>query len=97
MFTDLTAAAMMRHGLFGDGSVPAETHPYRHKDFSPGSKGHFIEDGKIKPWGEMNADERDAYDEWLKLNDTGRVLNGPDEAIELGFKEAETNYSGRGS
>ncbi|WP_433517656.1 hypothetical protein ACQP2T_20205 [Nonomuraea sp. CA-143628] len=97
MFADLTAAAMMRHGLFGDGSVPAETHPYRHKDFSPASKGHFMENGKIKPWAEMNADERDAYDEWLGLNDTGRVFNGPDEAIELGFKEADTNYSGSGS
>ncbi|MDX3103120.1 DUF6571 family protein [Nonomuraea angiospora] len=97
MFTDLTAATMMRHGLFGDGSVPAKTHPYRYKDFSPGSKGHFLADGEIKPWADMNADEREAYEEWLKLNETGRVFGRPDDAIALGFKEAETGYSGHGS
>ncbi|MEU4579767.1 hypothetical protein [Nonomuraea sp. NPDC023979] len=96
MFTDLTASVMMRHGLFGDGSVPAKTHPYRHEDFSPGSKGHFMVDGEIKPWAEMNADQRDAYDEWLRLNETGRVFGRPDESIALGFKEAISSYSGPG-
>ncbi|MEV4573922.1 hypothetical protein AB0K16_11775 [Nonomuraea jabiensis] len=97
MFTDLTAATMMRHGLFGDGSVPAETHPHRYKDFSPGSKGHFMVNGEIKSWADMNADEREAYDEWLTLDGPGRVFGRPDDAIALGFKEAETNYSGHGS
>ncbi|WP_127934814.1 hypothetical protein [Nonomuraea polychroma] len=94
MFADLTAATMMRHGLFGDGSVPAKTHPYRHEDFSPGSKGHFMVNGEIKSWAEMNADEREAYEEWLKLNETGRVFGRPDDAIALGFKEAERSYRG---
>ncbi|MEU0565166.1 hypothetical protein ABZ297_07210 [Nonomuraea sp. NPDC005983] len=96
MFTDLTAAAMMRHGLFGDGSPPAETHPYKHKDFSPGSDGHFIANGEIRPWDEMTAAQRRAYEEWLSLNSTGRVFEGPSSAIALGFKEAEENY-GNGS
>jgi hypothetical protein len=97
MFTDLTAAVMMRHGLFGDGSVPAETHPYYNKDFSPGSAGHFMVDGEIRPWDEMNAAQRKAYREWLSLNPTNRVFNGPGQSIGLGFKESEDNYSGHGS
>ncbi|TYB68852.1 hypothetical protein FXF51_10105 [Nonomuraea sp. PA05] len=95
MFEDLTAATMMRRGLFGDESVPAKTHPYRYADFSPGSRGHFMTDGEIKSWADMKADEREAYDEWLKLNETGRVFKGPGDAIALGFKEAETSYSGQ--
>ncbi|MEV0383743.1 hypothetical protein [Nonomuraea sp. NPDC050643] len=92
MFTDLTAATMMRHGLFGGKSASPKTHPYSHEDYSPGSKGHFMSEGSIKPWADMNSDERDAYEEWLKLNEVGRVFNGPDGAISLGFKEAETYY-----
>ncbi|MEU6715206.1 DUF6571 family protein [Nonomuraea sp. NPDC046802] len=97
MFADLTAATMMRHGLFGDKSVPANTHPYKHKDYSPGSKGHFMDDEEIKPRAEMNADEREAYDEWLKLNETGRVFGRPDDSIAIGFRDAEKYYSGRGA
>ncbi|GAA3171130.1 hypothetical protein [Nonomuraea roseoviolacea] len=97
MFTDLTAAAMMRHGLFGDGSVPAVTHPYYHKDFSAGSQGDFMVDGKMRSWDDMNADQRDAYTEWLGLPTTGRVFSRPDESIELGFNKAEKYYSGHGS
>ncbi|GAA2204635.1 hypothetical protein GCM10009850_004670 [Nonomuraea monospora] len=97
MFADLTAATMMRHDLFGDGSVPAATHPYKHKDFSPGSDGHFLVDGRIKPWAEMTAEERRSYDEWLSLNETGRVFGPPGEAIEIGFESAEKYYSQSGS
>ncbi|MFG1706710.1 hypothetical protein ACFLIM_26325 [Nonomuraea sp. M3C6] len=97
MFTDLTAAAMMRHGLFGDDSVPARTHPYHHKDFSPGSDGHFMVDGEIRPRAEMNADQLDDYVEWLGLNETGRVFGRPDDAIEIGFDSAEKYYSEHGS
>ncbi|MFI7421339.1 hypothetical protein [Nonomuraea sp. NPDC049684] len=97
MFSDLTAATMMRHGLFGDGSVPARTHPYRHQDFAPGAAGHFLVNGQIKPWDEMNADQRESYDEWLHLNETGRVFDRPDAAIVLGFKESEANYQERDS
>ncbi|MEV0821447.1 hypothetical protein [Nonomuraea rubra] len=97
MFEDLTAATMMRHGLFGDGSVPATTHPNRHDDFSPGSAGHFMVNGQIKSWAEMSSDERAAYEEWLDLHETGRVFNEPGDSITLGFKEAETSHSGNGS
>jgi hypothetical protein len=97
MFSDLTAAAMMRHGLFGHGSVPSQTDPYYHKDFSPGSKGHFMTGSEIIPWAEMNADQRDAYDEWLSLNATGRVFSRPDDSIAIGFNEAKDHYAGSGS
>ncbi|MFI6923082.1 hypothetical protein ACIBIZ_24275 [Nonomuraea spiralis] len=97
MFSDLTAATMMRHGLFGDASVPARTHPYHHKDFSPGANGHFMANGEIKPWDQMNADERESYDEWLHLNATGRVFGRPDEAIEAGFEKATDYHAGSGS
>ncbi|MEV4563561.1 hypothetical protein AB0K12_07310 [Nonomuraea sp. NPDC049419] len=97
MFTDLTAAAMMRHGLFGDAAAQARSHPYHHADFSPGTPGHFLDDGHLIPWADMNADQRRAYDEWLRLNDTGRVFAAPDAAITSGFRDAKNIYSGHGS
>ncbi|MBT2230444.1 hypothetical protein [Nonomuraea sp. NEAU-A123] len=97
MFTDLAAATMMRHGLFGDGSVPASTHPYHHKDYSPGADGHFMDNGKILPRAEMDADQLDDYKNWLKLSDTGRVLGRPGDAIEDGFNDVGNYYSGHGS
>ncbi|SEG27731.1 hypothetical protein SAMN05444920_102424 [Nonomuraea solani] len=96
MFTDLTAATMMRHGLFGEGSSLTKTHPYRYQDFSPGAVGHFLDDGQIRPWAEMNADQRWAYNEWLGLNDTGRVFGKPTDSIENGFRDAAKIYSGSG-
>ncbi|MFC5829322.1 hypothetical protein [Nonomuraea insulae] len=96
MFADLTAATMMRHGLFGDASAAAKTHPYRHKDFAPGAVGHFLANGEIRPWAEMSADQRVAYDEWLRLNDTGRVFGRPDAAITSGFQDAKNVYSEHG-
>jgi hypothetical protein len=95
MFTDLTLAAMMRHGLFGDAS--AKTHPYCHEDFRPGSEGHFLADGKLIPWAEMNADQREDYEEWLSVNSIGRSFNEPDGAIADGFEAAGNHYSGSGS
>ncbi|GAA1681540.1 hypothetical protein GCM10009733_092800 [Nonomuraea maheshkhaliensis] len=97
MFTDLTVAAMMRHGLFGNASAPGRTHPYYHKDFSPGRPGHFISDGRIRSRHEMNDDQSNAYHEWLELNATGRVFGRPDEAIDIGFSSAKKYYSGHGS
>ncbi|MBF8191194.1 hypothetical protein ITP53_36895 [Nonomuraea sp. K274] len=97
MFADLTAATMMRHGLFGDESVPAKTHPHHHKDFSPGSDGYFMSDGEIIPRAEMNADQIEDYEEWLKLNEVGRVFGRPDDSIAIGFRDAEKFYSGHGS
>ncbi|MEV0200112.1 DUF6571 family protein [Nonomuraea sp. NPDC050691] len=95
MFTDLAAATMMRHGLFGDPAVPAKTHPYHHKDFSPGADGHFMRDGHILPRDEMNSDQLEAYKEWLGLSDVGRVLGRPGDAIRDGFNDSG-NYYGRG-
>jgi hypothetical protein len=97
MFTDLTAAVMMRYGLFGDGSVPAKTHPYRYEDFSPGSKGHFMTNGEIMPWEDMNVDQRRSYREWLMVGDTGRVLGKPGDSITAGFRDAKDYYSGNSS
>lgn len=95
MFTDLTASVMMRHGLFG--KATAQTHPYYYEDFSPGAPGHFIADESIKPWAEMNAEQRSAYDEWLSLPVTARVFGQPDDAIALSFKAAEKHYGGHDS
>ncbi|RSN10365.1 hypothetical protein DMB42_15685 [Nonomuraea sp. WAC 01424] len=95
MFTDLTASVMMRHGLFGE--VSAQTHPYYYEDFAPGATGHFLTDKGIRPWAEMSADQRSAYEEWLSLHTTGRVFNRPDDALALSFKEAEKHYVGRTS
>ncbi|MGW2161639.1 hypothetical protein [Nonomuraea sp. NPDC001699] len=82
MFRDATAAAMMRHGLFGDGSVPAPTHPYASKQYPKGSTGDFLVDGKVIPKDQMNAEQRRAYREWLYLTDeTKRVFYGADAAI----------------
>ncbi|MFI6627834.1 hypothetical protein ACIBI7_03175 [Nonomuraea fuscirosea] len=97
MFTDLTAAAMMRHGLFGDGTVPVETHPNFHRDYAPDAEGDFIVNGEIMPWEKMRTAQRRAYEDWLSLNSTGRVFKGPGQSIALGFKESEANYSGQGS
>ncbi|MEV4805160.1 hypothetical protein AB0K18_34610 [Nonomuraea sp. NPDC049421] len=95
MFADVTVRAMMRHGLFGDAT--AITHPYRHEDFSPGAEGHFLKDGQIPPPTEMSPAQRIAYQDWLGLNETGRVFGRPDESIEIGFHSAEAYYSGNGS
>ncbi|MGW0805409.1 hypothetical protein [Nonomuraea sp. NPDC002799] len=97
MFTDLAVAAMMRHGLFGDPTVPAESHPYFYGDFAPGSAGHFLADGKLVPWAEMNADQREDYEEWLTLNGIGPVFGQPGGAISDGFDAAKKHYSGNGS
>ncbi|MGW4797392.1 hypothetical protein ACWEPC_33735 [Nonomuraea sp. NPDC004297] len=82
MFRDATAAAMMRHGLFGDGSAPAPTHPYASKQYPKGSEGDFLVDGKIMPKDEMSAAQRRAYREWLYLtDDTKRIFYGANSAI----------------
>ncbi|MEU8357871.1 hypothetical protein AB0C27_17800 [Nonomuraea sp. NPDC048882] len=94
MFTDLTMAAMMRHRLFGDEEEPPETHPYFHQDFRPGAEGHFLADGKLIPWAEMNNSQREDYEEWLTLNGIGRVFSQPDGAIADGFNAAKDHYSG---
>ncbi len=94
MFTDLTMAAMMRHRLFGDEGKPPETHPYFHQDFRPGAEGHFLADGKLIPWAEMNNSQREDYEEWLTLNGIGRVFSQPDGAIADGFNAAKDHYSG---
>ncbi|MFC5825143.1 hypothetical protein [Nonomuraea insulae] len=85
MFRDATAAAMMRHGLFGDGSVPAPTHPYASKQYPKGSAGDFLRDGKIIAKDKMTAAQRRAYLEWLYQTDaTDRVFYGADAAVTQG-------------
>jgi hypothetical protein len=86
MFTDITADVMMRHGLFGDGDVPAKTHPHASINHPRGSDGDFIEGNKIVPWNKMSAAQRDAYQSWLGLEDTGEVFRDPSTAVREGFK-----------
>ncbi|MEU6724688.1 DUF6571 family protein [Nonomuraea wenchangensis] len=88
MFTDITADVMMRHGLFGDGEVPARTHPYSSTNYPRGSEGDFVDGNKIVPWSKMNEAQRDAYTTWLGLGDTGAVFRDPVQAVRDGFKQA---------
>ncbi|WP_433435079.1 DUF6571 family protein [Nonomuraea sp. CA-141351] len=94
MFTDITADVMMRHGLFGDGDVPAETHPYASINYPRGSEGDFVDGDKIVPWSQMNDSQREAYNEWLHLPDTGQVFRDPARAVQNGFDQA-AGYGGQ--
>ncbi|NJP93670.1 hypothetical protein HCN51_30225 [Nonomuraea sp. FMUSA5-5] len=88
MFTDITADAMMRHGLFGDGEVPARTHPYASLNYPRGSAGDFMNGGEIIPWSKMTEEQREAYTEWVTHPDIGAVFRDPSNAVNDGFKYA---------
>ncbi|MEV5329072.1 DUF6571 family protein [Nonomuraea fastidiosa] len=88
MFMDLTADAMMRHGLFGDGEVPARTHPHASVNYPRGSEGDFMDGDKIIPWSKMTAKQREAYTEWITSPDTGAVFRNPSNAVTEGFNQA---------
>ncbi|MER7362411.1 DUF6571 family protein [Nonomuraea wenchangensis] len=88
MFTDITADVMMRQGLFGDGEVPARTHPYASINYPRGSAGDFMNGGKITPWSQMTDEQREAYTEWLNLPETGAVFHAPSNAVRQGFGQA---------
>ncbi|WP_302893170.1 DUF6571 family protein [Actinomadura luzonensis] len=88
MFTDITADVMMRHGLFGDGEVPARTHPHASTNYPRGSEGDFLDGSRIVLWSQMNHQQRDAYSEWLSLGETGVVFRDPMRAVRDGFKQA---------
>ncbi|TMR15460.1 hypothetical protein ETD86_27160 [Nonomuraea turkmeniaca] len=80
MFRDATAAAMMRHGLFGDESAP--THPHASKQYPKGSAGDFLVNGEIMSKDEMTAPQRRAYVEWLyRTKATNRVFYGANSAV----------------
>ncbi|MEV4391226.1 DUF6571 family protein [Nonomuraea sp. NPDC049607] len=82
MFEDATAAAMMRHGLFGDGSVPAPTHPYASTERPKAPENDFLVNGKIISKDKMSESQKTAYDEWLhRTPATDRVFFGVDDAI----------------
>ncbi|MEZ7127636.1 DUF6571 family protein [Nonomuraea sp. AD125B] len=95
MFTDITADVMMQHGLFGDGEVPARTHPYASINHPRGSEGDFVAGNKIVPWSQMNQQQRDAYTEWLDLAETGTVFRDPSNAVREGFGQT-ANSKGPG-
>ncbi|WP_219468505.1 hypothetical protein [Nonomuraea rhizosphaerae] len=88
MFRDLTAASMMRHGLFGDGSPPAVTHPHRSTNFPEGSPGDFLLNGEIISRDQMSEDQQTAYDEWMNKPETDRVFLTPDSSVDGGFNTA---------
>ncbi|MEV4019898.1 DUF6571 family protein [Nonomuraea angiospora] len=82
MFEDATAAAMMRHGLFGDGSAPAPTHPYASKQRPKAPENDFLVNGEIMSKDKMSESQKNAYDEWLhRTPATDRVFFGVDSAI----------------
>ncbi|WP_219500149.1 hypothetical protein [Nonomuraea ceibae] len=92
MFRDITAGAMMRHGLFGDSSVPAVTHPYAHENYAKGSAGDFLKDGQIIPRSAMTTAQEHAYIEWLKHSPASRVFHATDLSFRAGFRLRTPTY-----
>lgn len=86
LFKDLTAGAMLRHGLFGDASFPGSTHPHAFVNYAKGSKGDFLFDkGQLKPRSAMDATEEYAYLEWLQHSKASAIFHGTDQAVNSGF------------
>ncbi|NRQ36664.1 hypothetical protein HII36_33240 [Nonomuraea sp. NN258] len=96
LFEGATAAAMMRHGLFGDASEPAITHPHASVNYPKGSSGDFLANGQIIAPARMSDEQRDAYREWLNRPETGRVFRLPVSAIKDGFDAGKNYYTRAG-
>ncbi|MGN9786904.1 hypothetical protein ACTMTF_36160 [Nonomuraea sp. ZG12] len=91
LFKDLTANAMMRHGLLGDGS-PASTHPHAFENYAKGSQGDFIADGRIIPRSAMSATQQLAYNEWLKNSPASAIFRAADRSVWEGFQRPVPTY-----
>lgn len=86
LFKDLVAGAMLRHGLFGEGSTPGGTHPHAFRNYAKDSPGDFLsKDGQLKPRSTMDATEDFAYTEWLGQSKASRIFNGIDSSVRSGF------------
>ncbi|MEV0353254.1 DUF6571 family protein [Nonomuraea sp. NPDC050680] len=86
MFKDLVAGAMLRHGMFGEGSTPGGTHPHASQNYAKDSPGDFLKkDGQLKPRSTMDATEEFAYTEWLGHSKASRIFSGIDSSVRSGF------------
>ncbi|TMR93040.1 hypothetical protein [Nonomuraea basaltis] len=85
MFRDLTADAMMRHGLFGDGTAAATTHPHTSENYAKGSERDFLRDGEILPRSAMTTKQRLAYEDWLEQGPASGMFKEVNDAVGDGF------------
>ncbi|SEK31046.1 hypothetical protein SAMN05660976_00230 [Nonomuraea pusilla] len=93
LFKDLTAGAMMRHGLFGDESSPGSTHPHAFENYAKGSPGDFLSaTGQLIPRSAMNATQEYAYLEWLQHSKASRIFHDTDNAVQSGFRPPAHSY-----
>ncbi|MER6946722.1 hypothetical protein ABT294_22080 [Nonomuraea sp. NPDC000554] len=92
LFRDLTAGAMMRHGLFGDSSPPARTHPYASENYAKDSIGDFIRDGQIMPRSNMTFAQEYAYLEWLQHSPASTIFHETDMSVRSGFTPQVSPY-----
>lgn len=71
MLDDIAAAAMQRHGLFGDGGpTPSRSHP-EHFFADGGAQDFILPDGSIESWKDMSDAQQNAYIAWLKTSPAG--------------------------
>ncbi|MEV0150371.1 MULTISPECIES: hypothetical protein [unclassified Nonomuraea] len=92
MFRDLTADAMMRHGLFGESTTAATTHPHASENYAKGSPQDFIKDGEIIPRSMMTPLQDYAYREWLKLSPASGIFREIDNTVQDGFRPSPPPY-----
>ncbi|MGW7477098.1 hypothetical protein ACWGH8_00775 [Nonomuraea muscovyensis] len=92
LFKDLTANAMMRHGLFGDASTPGAAHPHAFENYAKKTAGDFMVDGRIKPRSQMDSTQAYAYDEWLKRSSASGIFRRTDQSVWEGFQRPVPSY-----
>ncbi|MEU1388494.1 MULTISPECIES: hypothetical protein [unclassified Nonomuraea] len=91
MFRDMTADAMMRHGLFGDDTAAATTHPHASDSYAKGSDRDFIRDGEILPRSAMTVTQRIAYENWLEYGPASGMFMEINKAVGDGFRPKDSN------
>jgi hypothetical protein len=90
MFRDLTADALMRHGLFGENT--ASTHPHASENYAKNTPQDFIRDSDILPRSAMTSLQEYAYHEWLKLSPASGIFRDVGNAVEEGFRPQPPPY-----
>ncbi|MFI6500284.1 hypothetical protein [Nonomuraea typhae] len=91
LFRDLTADAMVRHGLFGEGPR-SDTHPHSSENYAKGTPQDFIKDGEIIPRSSMTPIQEYAYLEWLRSSPASGVFREVDEVVRDGFEPRANPY-----
>ncbi|MFI6927263.1 hypothetical protein ACIBIZ_45535 [Nonomuraea spiralis] len=86
LFKDVTANAMMRYGLFGDGSTKGSTHPHASENYAKGSPSDFLVKDEILPRSQMTWQQKFAYNQWLKSPPASAVFHPIDRSVWEGFQ-----------